>query len=298
MSSIPSGFPENARRKVLLQAVCAVVYEAGYAYADKTALETLVEMLQALLSELGRSSRSAAELAGRTEVIVPDIVLALVEMGINVDSIPEYGRSVMRGTKIVIPSPPVAGKQNVPKILQAGDKRPHFPYIPDHLPPFPDAHSYIRTLTHKQPVTEYEAIREKSASQKRDVERALSRFMAKTSESTSSHSLFPDDVFSHLFPLIPLKTSAHPYLIALLPKDQVFEDDEDDDQSKAIEEVKPEEGNASTAGEPTADTDVTQVNDGSINNNNNPSSGNKVSEAEIPDNPFLRSPKIIKKVRR
>lgn len=41
--------------------------------------------------------------------------------------------------------------------------------------------------THKQPVTEYEAIREKAASQKRDVERALTRFIARTGET---HSLF------------------------------------------------------------------------------------------------------------
>ena len=290
MASIQSGFAENARRKVLLQAVCAVVYESGYAYADKVTLETLVEMLQALLSEIGRSSRSAAELSGRTEVIVPDLVLAFIEMGIDVDSIPEYGKTVMRGTKIVVPPPAVAAKQTVPKILQAGDKRPHFSYIPDHLPPFPDAHSYIRTLTHKQPVTEYEAIREKSASQKRDVERALSRFMAKTSESNSSHSLFPDDLLSQLFPLIPLKTSPHPYLIALLPKDQVFEDDEDDDQPKVQEEMKPDDVVPSTA-ETSGETEANQQTEGNTN------SGNRISEAEIPDNPFLRSPKIIKKRR-
>lgn len=44
--------------------------------------------------------------------------------------------------------------------------------------------------THKQPVTEYEAIREKAANQKRDVERALTRFLAKTGDT---HSLFNTD---------------------------------------------------------------------------------------------------------
>lgn len=37
--------------------------------------------------------------------------------------------------------------------------------------------------THKQPVTEYEAIREKAANQKRDIEKALTKFLAKTSET-------------------------------------------------------------------------------------------------------------------
>lgn len=50
--------------------------------------------------------------------------------------------------------------------------------------------------THKQPVTEYEAIREKVATQKRDIERALTRFIAKTGEThslflTEDNSMFP-----------------------------------------------------------------------------------------------------------
>lgn len=49
--------------------------------------------------------------------------------------------------------------------------------------------------THKQPVTEYEAIREKAANQKRDIERALTKFLAKTSET---ESLF--DTEDNMFP--------------------------------------------------------------------------------------------------
>jgi len=278
MDSLQTGFAQNSRRKVLTAAVSAMVYEAGFAYADRMSLETLIEMFQGLVMEVGRASRAAAELAGRTEVIVPDVVFALVEMGINVDSIPEFGYNQIRAgsSKIVIPAPGFAAKQSVPKILSAGDKRPHSTHIPDHLPPFPDPHSYIRTPTHKQPVTEYEAIREKSASQKRDVERALSRFVAKTSESSLSHSLFPDDMLSHLFPLIPLKTNARTYLTSLLPKDQVFDEDEEE-EVKATEETKEE----------TTATEEPNTED----------SNNKPSEAEVPDNPFLRSPKIIKKRR-
>lgn len=49
---------------------------------------------------------------------------------------------------------------------------------------------YTMLQTHKQPVTEYEAIREKAASQKRDIEKALTKFLAKTSET---HNLFNTD---------------------------------------------------------------------------------------------------------
>lgn len=44
-------------------------------------------------------------------------------------------------------------------------------------------------------MTEYEAIREKAATQKRDIEKALTKFLAKTSET---HSLF--DTEDNMFP--------------------------------------------------------------------------------------------------
>lgn len=45
--------------------------------------------------------------------------------------------------------------------------------------------------TYREPVSDYQILREKAASQRRDVERALTRFMAKTGET---QSLFKDDV--------------------------------------------------------------------------------------------------------
>lgn len=63
----------------------------------------------------------------------------------------------------------------------------------------PDSHAYVRTPTHKQPVTDYEGVREKAAGQKRDVERALTRFVAKTGRT---HSLFAGGATANAFPLI------------------------------------------------------------------------------------------------
>jgi len=48
--------------------------------------------------------------------------------------------------------------------------------------------------TQKPPASEYQLIREKAASQKRDVERALTRFIAKTGET---ESLFQDDPYAY-----------------------------------------------------------------------------------------------------
>ncbi|XP_064476856.1 transcription initiation factor TFIID subunit 8-like [Ornithodoros turicata] len=251
----------NARRKALFAAACSICIEAGFATAERAAVESLVEMLQSCLTEIARSSRAFCELTGRTEVLSGDVFMALVEMGINIESL---GPFIKRSNRITLPTPAMAPRSTTPKILQAGEKKPLPPYIPDHFVAFPDPHAYIRTPTHKQPVTEYEAIREKVASQKRDVERALTRFIAKTG---ATQSLFADD--TTLFPLIACKPMSQSYLCALLPKDQVFENDE--------EPFNPKEPHGNSPG------------------GEKRPSANEVAEV---DNPYLRSVKMPRKRKR
>lgn len=292
----------SGRRRVLYSVICGTCHESGFSSADKLSLETLLQMIQSLIFEIGRSSRAFCELSGRTEPLVGDIVVAIIEMGINVDSIASYG---MRTNRPVIPSPQIMSKQSIPRILQAGEKKSLSPYIPDYLPPFPDPHSYIRTPTHKQPVTEYEAIREKSATQKRDVERALTRFMAKTCEPSLSHTLFPDEQMCHLFPLIALKVEPNPYLNGLLPKDQVFDDDTEEQMIHKKESDK----------KPKPAVVINENNDNNNNNDNNESVSNALNASEeqsnveilkstpntsmadndLFDNPYLRPIKMPRK---
>ena len=125
-----------------------------------------------------------------------------------------------------------------------GNNKKHPSSIPDNLPEFPDSHSYIRTPTHRQPVTDYEMVREKAASQKRDVERALTRFIAKTGKI---HNLFKTDD-NNLFPLISCEREVDggakipPYINAVLFKDQVFEEDEREFLSKKRKNFEKEKG--------------------------------------------------------
>ncbi|RWS00109.1 proline rich salivary secreted protein-like protein [Dinothrombium tinctorium] len=272
---------QNARRKVLYSAVCAICHEAGFGYAERAAVETLVEMLQSLLREMGRSAQAFTELSGRTQPLVGDIAIALIEMGIDIDSIAQYAK---RPNRICISKPAQAPKQVTPKILQTGEKKSLFTYIPDYFPQFPDSHAYIRTPTHKQPVTEYEAIREKAASQKRDVERALTRFMAKTCENTLSHSLFPDEQMSHLFPLISLKVQPNIYLQALIPKDQIFEGDEEE-ENKEKKSTKTTAGSQNESAKDESETAKT-------------SQESTSTDTEVPDNPYLRLTKLSKKFKK
>ena len=109
-------------------------------------------------------------------------MLALCEMGFPPLGVREYALRLNRKT-VGAPIPANPPKQT--SILHTGDrKRPPraMAGVLEGLPDFPDSHSFVRTPTHKQPQADYESVREKAANQKRDVERALSRFIAKVSK--------------------------------------------------------------------------------------------------------------------
>ncbi|OWR51368.1 Transcription initiation factor TFIID subunit 8 [Danaus plexippus plexippus] len=183
------------------------------------ALETLTEIIQCFLAEVGNSAKGYCELSGRVEPVLGDVKMALVNMGISIQGIEQYAA---RPNRHVIQAPQQAFVPRTPAMLSAGSKAKPAPHIPFHLPPLPDPHAYIRTPTHKQPVTEYEAIREKAANQKKDIEKALTKFLAKTSET---HNLFNTED-NQVFPLIACKPTFPAYLPCLLPTDQVFDFDE------------------------------------------------------------------------
>ena len=69
-------------RTHLKVAVSGLLTELGFNSADAAALETLTELTQSFIGELGRSARSFCELACRVEPVSADILLSLVEMGV------------------------------------------------------------------------------------------------------------------------------------------------------------------------------------------------------------------------
>lgn len=55
--------------------------EAGFDASSKMALESLCEILQSFIVELGKSSRSHAEVASRTEPLSADVIMGLTSIG-------------------------------------------------------------------------------------------------------------------------------------------------------------------------------------------------------------------------
>ncbi|XP_047483545.1 transcription initiation factor TFIID subunit 8-like [Penaeus chinensis] len=268
MAALPTSTAEviasvNTRRKILATAVSGIIQESGFLNVEKAALGTLVEMMQSMISQIGRESKGYSELAYRTEPIIADIIMALVDLGITMEGLQAYK---MRPNRVVITPPAHQVDLKQHNVLQVGDKKSHPSHIPDHLPPFPDTHTYCFSHTYKQPVTEYEAIREKAATQKRDIERALTKFAAKTRETQSL--FFPED---KEFMLVGVDPNPKYYLDALMPRDQVFEEEEDRTWTKKRK---------------------TSQDDGESNQEKDRS--NESPETEL-DNPYLRPVKMPRK---
>lgn len=100
----------------------------------------------------------------------------------------------------------------MPKALAAGTKQTRPAHIPAHLPPLPDPHSYIKTPAFRQSSKEYQAVREKYAAQRKDIEEGLSKFLAKTAELSSG---ICEGLDAPTYPLLVNESSDLPYLSAL-----------------------------------------------------------------------------------
>ncbi|XP_038675801.1 transcription initiation factor TFIID subunit 8 isoform X2 [Scyliorhinus canicula] len=251
-SMSPSDNYYLARRRTLQVVVSSLLTEAGFDAAEKAAVETLTEMLQSCF---------------------------------NVDNIQAYAK---RSQRMVITAPPVTNTPATPRALSTGQKRTHPSYIPGHFPEFPDPHTYIKTPTIREPVSDYQVLREKAASQRRDVERALTRFMAKTGET---ESLFKDDVST--FPLIAARTTTIPYLNALLPSELELQQMEETDSSEQDDQTDTE----NLALNMNSDEMSTEKENAMLQQNSG-LSNSKTNEEPMIDNPYLRpvkKPKIRRK---
>ncbi|KAM9785389.1 transcription initiation factor TFIID subunit 8 [Neosynchiropus ocellatus] len=274
-----------ARRRTLQVVVSALLTECGFDSAEKAAVETLTEMMQSYITEIGRCAKSYCEHTARSVPTLSDTIVALIEMGFNVDTLPVYAK---RSQRMVITAPPVTNTPVTPKALSAGQKRTHPSHIPGYFPEFPDPHTYIKTPTFREPVSDYQVVREKAATQRRDVERALTRFMAKTGET---QSLFKDDVTA--FPLIAAQRSSIPYLSALLPSELELQTLEETDSSEQDDQTDNENASGNIiADDPAADKENSLLPPTSVV----PSA--KANDDSVIDNPYLRpvkKPKIRRK---
>ncbi|XP_028408544.1 transcription initiation factor TFIID subunit 8-like [Dendronephthya gigantea] len=228
-------------RKYLKAAVGALCSEKGYDSITRQAIETLTEMIQSYIGEIGRSSLAICELSGRSKPTLNDVRLALVEMGLDVDGLNTNLQPTAKA--FLIPRPTVSRPFQQPKPLQSGTKEGRPAYVPNYLPSFPDPHSYVKTLTYRREADEYEKCREKYAAMRRDVETGLAKFLSKTS---ISEPIVKNCANSQDYLLIVNEPATLPYLTALMPTaedaivpvkpDKTPQDSEESTSEKPVQE--------------------------------------------------------------
>ncbi|XP_056633195.1 transcription initiation factor TFIID subunit 8-like [Diorhabda carinulata] len=274
----------NIYRKMIAAAVSSVLLEHGFDAVETDSLGTLTEMMQAFISEIAFLTRSFCELSGRVEPVLGDVVLGFVEMGFNLNSLEHYVKSSKHS---ILPTLQPQQAQKQLNMLSAGSKQPLPPHIPQHFPPFPDPHAYVRTPTHKQPIIDYESVREKAAIQKRDIEKALTKFLAKTS---TTHNLFDTDE-ANIFPLIACKPAYPPYLSALLPQDQIF-DPEDLDIDPKSQILQQQKNHDKAKNQVKQDLKMEEGEQAQENLNESRISEDNMNNPNYIDNPYLAATKL------
>ena len=91
--------------------------------------------------EIGNSSRAYCELAGRTEPLFADVLLAFVNLGLNTSDIDKFAQ---RANGVVIPTPVSSAPPMQSGILPACVKQAHPSSIPVHMLSSPDLNAFIR----------------------------------------------------------------------------------------------------------------------------------------------------------
>lgn len=212
-------------------AVGTICRDIGFQGASKVCLETLTEILQAYISELTRSCRKYCEHGHRTTPDLTDVKMALAEIGLSAHGLKLYSQRVKSQTPRTPnqSKPPVEHKtlkSGLPNVDQPG-------YIPNYMPGYPDMQSFVRTPTLREPIRQYDVVRERIATQRKATENSLVKFLSKTN---------PADVFifeeidTDKFPCASITTEPTSYMTALNYKVDVASSVDDSLDEKSDDE--------------------------------------------------------------
>jgi len=189
--------------------------QKGFKFAEERAIEVLVDLFYSYIDEVVHSSQNYCEHSNRTKIICNDIVFALADTGCNVNELYDYH---IDGCNEPVAPVEFLHHDNKPlSVLKVGTKQkfPHHILESNGFPPFPDPHTYIRTTLGVKPDRGYVNSRKRCANQKRDVELALTQYIARSRKSPLS--LITTKTDDKEYPLIEVEPSPFSFLDALLP---------------------------------------------------------------------------------
>ncbi|KZV26046.1 transcription initiation factor TFIID subunit 8 [Dorcoceras hygrometricum] len=180
----------RAISRVFVAQMCESI---GFQGVNESALDSLAGIVIRYIGDLGKSAKFHANLAGRAECNVFDVIQGLVDLGssqgfygvsdvrndciISSDPIKELEEYVVSAEEIpfaqqVPQFPVVRGRKMIPSFSQMGET-PGSKHIPVWLPAFPDPHTYIQTPVWNERDTDPRTDMIELARQRRKAERSL-----------------------------------------------------------------------------------------------------------------------------
>ncbi|GAA0149834.1 hypothetical protein LIER_08913 [Lithospermum erythrorhizon] len=179
-------------RSVSRIAMAQICESVGFEGFNESALESLADIAVRYLFDLGKMSKFYANLAGRTDSNVFDIIQGLEDLGLGPgfsggSEVNQCSTSSGVIREIIgfvdsseeipfaqpVPSFPVVKHQvGIPSFMQMGET-PEVKHVPAWLPAFPDAHTYRRTPVWNERMTDPREDMIELARQRRKAERSL-----------------------------------------------------------------------------------------------------------------------------
>lgn len=126
-------------------AVVQVAEAVGFDAVQSHAADAIADVLLRYITQLGAASHSYAEMAGRSDTNVFDILLAFEDLGVNIDDLTRmrFHEEEVPFAHALPPYPVEKAPQLLPSFLERGEVPPA--HVPGFLPAFPDPHTYTAT---------------------------------------------------------------------------------------------------------------------------------------------------------
>uniref|UniRef100_A0A061RDE3 Transcription initiation factor TFIID subunit 8 n=1 Tax=Tetraselmis sp. GSL018 TaxID=582737 RepID=A0A061RDE3_9CHLO len=163
---------EEYSRAIARCAAAQISDAAGFEAVQESALDMVSELMLRFVSEIGAASHSYAELAGRTDTNVFDVLHALQELGMDLEQLRDHiDTEAENPFNHPLPSYPI--QTAPPAFREKGEEPPE--HVPAFLPAFPDERTYKETPVYASRNASREEIRRQQVRGRKDAGQALEK---------------------------------------------------------------------------------------------------------------------------
>jgi len=158
--------------KIVIAQICQSMDCEGI---EQSACETMVDILQHYIEELGYLSHMYAEHAGRIECNFNDTLLAVKDLQVSMKDIMLFHSQVEDVPFArAIPRFPMGPNQKRKKVLTSSDALPG--HIPLYFPPYPDKYSFVNTPLYVEREKDRKKLRSRKNKERTQLEDNLTKF--------------------------------------------------------------------------------------------------------------------------